>query len=145
MLSLLTNQASSNISQPPGDDNLGASTSGQDHSPLIRHCLGLLASISAAVDRNTKMTDMVADYIMHGHSGATGATTPGATGETTSSSAVQDPEDENDENVFEVKTRRFRARAKLPKRKSAGELRLRVSHVSTTRPRCFNITTGRSP
>jgi len=92
----------------------------------MRQCVELLASISAAVDRNTKIMDLVANHIMHGR--------PGATGETkTSSSAVQESEDESDENLSEVKTRRFRARAKRPKHKDANELCLRVSGISTNR------------
>jgi len=85
--------------------------------------LELLSNISAAVDRNTKLTDLVADYIMHTHRGATGEAAA------TSSSNVQESEDKSDEDVSEVKTRRFRARAKLPKRKDANELRLRVSRL----------------
>jgi hypothetical protein len=44
--------------------------------------LDLLASISAAVNRNTKIIDIVADYIMHGHSGATEEIMPRVTEET---------------------------------------------------------------
>ena len=158
MLPLPKNQACSNIFQPPGndiDDNLGADTSDEGHSPLMmRRCLELLTKISAAVDRSTKMTDLMANYIMHGRPGATGETAssptvqesedimrgrPGATGEIASSSAVQGSEDVN---VSEVKTRRFKRRAKPPKHKDPNELRLRVSHISTNRPRCLNITTG---
>jgi len=92
----------------------------------MRQCVELLASISAAVDRNTKIMDLVANHIMHGR--------PGATGEIkTSSSAVQESEDESDENLSKVKTRRFRAHAKHPKHKDANELRLQVSGISTNR------------
>ena len=126
MLPLPKNQAFCNIFQPPGDDvdgNFGASSSDQDHSPLTRQCLELLTGISAAVDRNTKMIDLLANHIvMNGRPGASRAT-----GGTTSSSAAQESEDESDENVSEAKTRRFRARAKRPKHKDANELRLRVS------------------
>jgi hypothetical protein len=137
MLPLPENQASRNIFQPPSDDvnnNLGARMSDQDNSLLMRQCLELLANVSAAVDRNTKIMDLVANHIMHGR--------PGATGETVSSSAVQESDDGSDENVSEVKTRRFRAHAKRPKHKDASELRLRVSRISTNRPHCLNITAG---
>jgi hypothetical protein len=86
------------------------------------------------------MTDLIANYIMHAHPGATGeamssSTVQGATGEATSSSTVQESEDKSDEDVSEVlRTRRFRARAKHPKHKDANELRLRVSRLSTDRP-----------
>ena len=115
----------------------------------MRRCLELLSNISAAVDRNTKMTDLMANYIMHARPGATGEATSsptvqGATGEATSSSTVQESEDKSDEDVSEVKTRRFRARAKHPKRKDANELRLRVSRLSTNGPRYLYIITGRS-
>lgn len=135
----LTNQTCSNIFQPPGDDvdgNLGASrTSGQNHSPSMRQCLELLSNISAAVDRNTKMTDLMANYIMHGRPGATGEATSssavqGTTGGATSSSTVQQSEDKSDEDVSEVNTRRFRACSKLRKHKDADELRIRVSCLS---------------
>ena len=100
------NQAYSNIFQPPGnnvDDSLSANTTDQDHSLLIRQCFDLLTRISAAVDRNTRLTDSMANYIMHGHPGMTGETAlsstvpgsedimdghPGATGETVPSSTV---------------------------------------------------------
>jgi len=146
------NQTCNNTFQPPGDDvdgNLGASTSDQDHSPSMRRCLELLSNISAAVDRNTKMTDLMANYIMHAHPGATGeatssSTVQGATGEATSSSTVHESEDKSDEDASKVKTRRFRARTKLPKHKDANELRLWVSRLSTNRnrPRCLYIITG---
>ena len=132
------NQARHNIFQPPGDDvndNLGASTSDQDHSPLIRQCLEVLTSISAAVNRNSKQMDLMANYIMYGR--------PGLTGETKPSPAVQESEDESDGSMSKVKTRRFRARAaKKPKHKDASELRLRVSRISINRPRYLNTTVG---
>lgn len=87
------------------------------------------------------MTDLMANYIMRVRPGATGeasssSTIQGTTGGATSSSTVQESEDKSDEDVSEVKTRRFRARAKLPKHKDANELRLRVSRLSTNRP-CY--------
>jgi hypothetical protein len=83
------------------------------------------------------MTDLMANYIMHAR--------PGATGEAKASSTVQESEDgRSDEDVSEVKTRRFRARAKLPKHKNADELRLRVSRLSANLPRYLYIITGRS-
>ena len=160
MLPSPKNQACSNISQPPGDDannNLGASMSDQDRSAWIRQCMELLTNISAAVDRNTKLTDLIANYIMHGHHGATGMTVPspiahesedimrghpGAAGERASSSAIQEREDGSNENMSDVKTRRFRACAKSPKYKDPEELHIRVSHISTNRPCCLNIATG---
>ena len=156
MLPLPNSQPCSNILQPPGDDvddSLGANTSDQDHSPLMRQCLELLTKIAAAVNRNTRLTDSMANYIMLGHPGATGETAPsstvrgsedimrgcpGATPETAPSSTVQEPEGEDDEDVSGVKTRRFRVRAKPPKRKDPNELCLRVSRISINRSRCLN-------
>ena len=80
--------------------------------------------------------DLVANYIMHGHSQAEG------TGETMPSSAIQESEDEDDESVSKVKTRRFRACTKHPKHKDASELCLWVSRILMNRPCCLNITTG---
>ena len=150
MFPLPENQTCSNIFQPSADDvdgNLGASTSDQDHSPSMRRCLELLSNISAAVDRNTKMTDLMANYIMHARPGATeeaasSSTIQRATGEATSSFTVLESEDKSDEDVSEVKTRRFRARAKLPKHKDANELHLRVSRLSANRPCYLYIITG---
>jgi len=160
MLPLPKNQACSNIFQPPSDDvddSLSANTADQDHSLLIRQCFNLLTRMSAVVDRNTRLTDSMANYIMHGCPGMTGETAPsstipgsedimhshpGATGETAPSSTIQDPEDENNENVSRVKIRRFRACAKPPKHKDPNELCHRVSCISTNRPHCLNITTG---
>jgi len=160
MLPLPKNQACSNIFQPPSDDvddSLSANMADQDHSLLIRQCFDLLTRMSAAVDRNTRLTDLMANYIMHGRPGMTGETAPsstvpgsedimhghpGATGETAPSSTVQDPEDENNENVSGVKIRRFRACAKPPKHKDPNELCLRISRISTNRPHCLNITAG---
>jgi hypothetical protein len=84
---------------------------------------------------------------MHARPGATGEATSsptvqGATGEGKSSSTVQELEDKSDEDVSEVKTRRFRARAKHPKRKDANEHHLRVNRLSTNRPRYLYIITG---
>jgi len=160
MLPLPKNQAYSNIFQPPGnnvDGSLSTNTADQDHSLLIRHCFNLLTRISAAVDRNTRLTNSMANYIMHGHPGMTGETVPsstipgsedtmhghpGATGETAPSSTVQDPEDKNNENMSGVKIRRFRACAKPPKHKDPNELCRCISHISTNRPCCLNITAG---
>jgi len=160
MLPLPKNQACSNIFQPPGDDiddSLSTNTADQDHSLLIRQCFNLLTRMSAVVDRNTRLTYLMANYIMHGHPGMTGETVPsstvpgsedimhghpGVTGETALSSTVQDPEDENDENVSGVKIRRFRACAKPPKHKDPNELCCHISCISTNRPCCLNITTG---
>ena len=82
------------------------------------------------------MTDLMANYIMHAH--------PGATGEAMSSSTVHESEDKSDEDASKVKTRRFRARTKLPKHKDANELHLQVSRLSTNgnRSRCLYIITG---
>jgi hypothetical protein len=93
------------------------------------------------------MTELMANYIMHARPGATGEATSsptiqGTTGGATSSSTVQESEDKSDEDVSEVKTRRFRARAKPPKHKDANELRLRVSRLSTNRPCYLYIITG---
>jgi hypothetical protein len=160
MLPLPNNQPYSNIFQPPSNDidnNLGTNMSDQDHSPLMRQCLALLTKISAVVDRNTRLMDLMANYIMLGHPGVTGATVPsstiyelediiyghpGATGETVPSSTIQEPEGENNENMSMVKTRRFRACTKPPKHKDPNELHLRVSCISTNKPHCLNIATG---
>jgi len=100
------------------------------------------------------MTDLMANYIMHGCPGVTGETAssptvqesediicghPGATGEIVPSSAIQGSEDVN---MSKVKTRRFKRCAKPPKHKDPNELHLRVSCISTNRPCCLNITTG---
>jgi hypothetical protein len=162
MLPLPNNQPCSNILQPPSndvDDNLGANMSDQDHSPLIRQCLALLTKISAAVNRNIRLMDSMANYIMLGCPGATGVTAPsstiyrsedimcgcpGATGETVPSSTIQELEGENNENMFVVKTRRFRACTKPPKHKDPNELHLQVSCISINKPHCLNIATGQS-
>jgi len=159
MLPLPKNQACSNIFQPPSDDvddSLSANMADQDHSLLIRQCFNLLTRMSAVVDRNTRLTDSMANYIMYGCPGMTGETAPsstipgsedimhshpGATGETAPSSTIQDPEDENNKNVSRVKIR-FRACAKPPKHKDPNELCHCVSCISTNRPCCLNITTG---
>jgi hypothetical protein len=106
MLPLPNNQPCSNILQPPSNDvdnNLGANMSDQDYLPLMRQCLALLTKISAAVDRNTRLMDLMANYIMLGCPRATGVTAPsstiygsedimcsctGATGETVPSSTI---------------------------------------------------------
>ena len=69
----------------------------------MRQCLALLTKISAKVNRNTRLIDLMANYIMLGCPGATEATAPsstiygledilcghpGATGETAPSSTI---------------------------------------------------------
>ena len=67
MLPLPNNQLCSNIFQPPGnnvDNNLNINMSDQDHSPLMRQCLALLTKISAKVNRNTRLIDLMTNYIV---------------------------------------------------------------------------------
>jgi hypothetical protein len=79
----------------------------------------LLARFSDALDRNTKVLDLVVNHVIHGRPGAAMPPMP--------SSTVEDTDDE----TTPTKTiKKFRGRAQPMSHKNDDELRLRVSLLS---------------
>jgi hypothetical protein len=114
------------------DNNLGARGAAQTSLPCSGPCLDALANVSAAINRNTKMMELVVSHIVHGKHGAT----------STQSSGVQDSiHDSDDETMLVTRrsTRMFRARARPTVHKDANELQYRVSLISTNNACCLKL------
>jgi hypothetical protein len=106
------------------DDNLRRTASGdtQTNLPCSGPCLDPLAALAAAIDRNTKMMELVASHIMHGNNGAP------AMPSSTPQGPTQDSDDET-APVIRKSTRMFRRRARPTEHKDVNELFHRVSLI----------------